>query len=335
MKKICFYNNDEGVKEYFSKELDDIVFLKGEVQDYQEIDGAEEIEVASCFTASTFDKENIDKFPNLRMIATRSTGFDHIDLDYCQEKGIVVSNVPAYGANTVAEFAFSLLMAISRKTFASYEKVRHDMNFSRRGTDEIKGFDLRGKTIGIIGTGRIGRYAVAIAHGFGMNILASDPHPQEDLVNDYGVKYVELNDLLAQSDIIDIHVPLCPATQHMLNSDNIPLIKPGAVLINTSRGEVVDTVILRQALEDGIISAAGLDVLECEGGFGREVAYEKIDECARITEINKELVKMENVIVTPHNAFNTTEAIERIWDTTVENIKSFERGEVINHVVKK
>jgi len=334
MKILCFYS-DEKVKDFLSKTLDEITFLKGDVQDYENFDNAEKVEIISCFTSSKMTAENIEKFPNLKFIAARSTGFDHIDLKKCKELGIQVANVPTYGSNTVAEYAFSLLLAISRKAYYTYEKVKEDLNFSRRGTDELKGFDLRGKTIGIIGLGNIGKYSARIAHGFGMNILSFDINKDEEYERTYGVKYVEMDELFANSDVITLHVPLNEHTRHMINDKAFSKMKKGIILINTSRGEVVDTKALKFALDDGTISFAGLDVVEYEAYLGREsVEAQKITpEIEETINIIKEFIKMDNVIVTPHNAFNTHEAIERINKTTAENIKKFIGGNPQNLIL--
>lgn len=328
MKKICFYSSQEA-RDFFQDNFGDSVeFLKGEVQDFENFYDFEDVEIITCFTGSRFTKENIDKFPNLKLIATRSTGFDHIDIEYCHQKGIKVSNVPVYGANTVAEFAFAMILAISRKVFYSASKVASDMNFSRRGTEELKGFDLKDKTIGVVGAGNIGKHAISIAKGFGMNVLVFDVNQDKEYEKQMGFDYVDLPTLYAESDIITFHVPYNTHTHHMLNMDNVDDFKRGSILINTSRGAVFETLALKKGLDTGIFAGAGLDVLEHEEFFGKESIENKdiTSDIEKILEINKELVKMPNVLVTPHNAFNTKEAIGRIWQTTAENINAFENG---------
>ncbi len=331
MKILCFYSNDS-FKDYFEPKFEDIEFVLGDVQDYDNYKDASEVEIITAFTSSKFNKKNIDKFPNLKMISTRSVSHDNIDLEYCKEKEIVVSNAPFYGKNTVAEFTFALILAISRKAFYAYEKVRDDMDFSRRNTEELKGFDLRKKTIGIIGVGGTGRYVAKIANGFGMNIIGYDRGPELEMNDLFGLAYVDLETLLRESDIISIHIPHNKDTHHLINSFNIEKINRGAVLINASEGEIVDTLALKEALDKGILSAAGLDSLEMESEFGREsIDEDKLTKEEKIIKkTNKKLIKMDNVIITPHNGFNTTEAVERIWKYTEGNIKSFLDSDPIN-----
>ncbi len=313
MKILCFYT-DEEVKNRLEKEFQgNIFFFKGMIQNFTKNDFEKysDIEIITSFISSIFTSENIDKFPNLKMIATRSTGTDHIDLKYCQKKNIFVKNVPDYGSHTVAEYTFALLLALSRKVFYSYQKVKLDLNFSRRGMQEIRGFDLAGKTIGIIGTGKIGQNVMKIAQGFQMNILAFDVCPDKNLTQKINFKYVEINELLKKSDIISLHIPACSETFHFIDKQKLEKMKNGVVIINTSRGNIIDSKSLYEALQTKKIKALGLDVLEQENYLGRE---ERITNnySEEIININKELVKMDNVIITPHNAFNTTEALERI-----------------------
>lgn len=268
-----------------------------------------DVEVLSVFVGSEVRKEVIEALPNLKLIATRSTGYDHIDVAYAKEKGIAVATVPAYGTHTVAEFAFALILALSRKTYAATASVREKKHFE---LGNLKGFDLFGKTIGIIGTGKIGKNVAIIAKGFGMNVIATDAYPDTAFAQAQGLTYVSLPELLGQSDIVSIHTPYMKETHHLINSENITQIKKGAVLINTARGEIVETKALVTALQSGQLSAAGLDVLE-----GERVV---------ITDDDKLLMAMDNVIITPHIAFFTNEAEAHIINTTVENIKQFTAG---------
>jgi D-lactate dehydrogenase len=270
------------------------------------------------------------QLPNLKMITTRSTGFDHIDLDYCSEHGITVCNVPTYGDNTVAEHVFALLLALSHRVVHAVDRTRKG-DFSFEG---LCGFDLRGKTIDIIGTGNIGRCVVKIAKGFDMHVVAVDTDPDEEFAEHAGIEYVGLDDLLAQADIVTLHVPGNKTTHHLLSSDEFATLKEGAVVINTSRGTVVDVLALQHALAEGKVSAAGLDVLP-EEPIIREEA-----ELLR-TVFNKQhdvrnlladhiLLHMDNVLITPHTAFNTHEAVQRIIDVTCENITAFPEGKPQN-----
>lgn len=295
--------------------------------------GQSDFEIISVFVGSNISGEIISALPNLKLITTRSTGFDHIDLKTAKEKNIQVAYVPGYGDNTVAEFAFGLILTLSRKIYEAADRLKETSDFS---LDGLRGFDLAGKTIGIVGTGRIGRHVIKIAKGFEMNIVASDVNPDENFAKEMGFKYLPFEELLAVSDIISLHVPNIESTNHMINSNNINKVKKGAILINTSRGAVVETTVLIKALNDGILGGAGLDVLEEEGAISDEkelVLYGRPEEHNLKTVIqNHVLIDMKNVIVTPHNAFNTNEALQRILNTDLENIKAF--SETGNSVYK-
>jgi len=279
-----------------------------------------DFDIAGVFAESKVDAAVVEKLPNLKCIATLSTGFDHIDLAAAKARGIAVSSVPSYGEGTVAEYAFALLLALSRKICEGRRRVHEEGKFT---IDGLRGFDLGGKTIGIVGTGRIGQHAVMIAKGFGMNVLAFDIYKNEAFAKEAGFPYVSLEELLAKSDIVPLHVPATPETYHLLNAKNLPLVKRGAYLVNTSRGAVIETAALVESLKIGQLGGAGLDVLEEEGALkGDGTAGHEAKTLAAI----QELVAMPNVIVTPHNAFNSKEAFLRILDTTIENIVAFVGG---------
>lgn len=283
-----------------------------------------DFDVISVFVGSSVDKEVINSFPNLKLITTRSTGFDHVDSAAAKEKNIAVGFVPGYGDNTVAEFAFALILGLSRKIFEAYDRIKEKGLFNFEG---LRGFDLRGKTIGVIGTGRIGCYTIKIAKGFGMNVIAYDAFPKGELCEKLGFKYASLDELLSQSDVISLHVPYLPSTHHLINLKNVSKIKKGALLVNTSRGAVVETEALVKGLNEGILGGVGLDVLEEEGALADEKAlllYGHPEEHDLKTILaNHVLIDMPNVIITPHTAFNTQEALQRILDTDIENIKTF------------
>jgi D-lactate dehydrogenase len=267
------------------------------------------------------------------MIAARSTGFDYVDIPLARSRGIEVCYVPSYGENTVAEFAFALLLALSRKVPEAHKQVTETGSFLQA---ELKGFDLKGKTIGVIGTGRIGMNAIKMAKGFQMNVVAYDPFPKTELADELGFRYVGFEELLGLSDIITLHAMLADSTRHMINEQSIYHIKRGAILINTARGGLVQTSALVKALEEGVISAAGLDVLEEEGDMQDEMnllhnPHPKLEELQNVLS-NNYLINHPRVIVTPHIAFNTAEAVERILDTTIENILSFANGQIKNRV---
>lgn len=284
-------------------------------------------DVISVFTDSKVDASVIDSLPNLRLVAARSTGFDHVDLNKATEKNITVVNVPVYGETTVAEFAFGLLLTITKKIIQADLSVKITEKFNREG---LTGLDLNGKTFGVIGTGHIGINAVKIAKGFGMEVLAYDAFPNQELPEKFGFTYVGLEELMSKSDFVSLHVPFLPSTKHLINQKNISFFKRGVVLINTSRGEIVETEALINGLETGIIGAAGLDVLENETTLRTD-----FDEASAEAKLNDKLIALNNVIITPHVASNTKEAIERIRQTTVDNIKAFINSDPQNVVKPK
>jgi D-lactate dehydrogenase len=214
----------------------------------------------------------IDALPNLRLILTMSTGYDHIDLQACRARGITVCNVPHYGENTVAEHTFALILSLSRKLHAAYfQGLRGEYRIR-----ELRGFDLYGKTLGVIGAGNIGLHVIRIARGFGMRVLAYDLRPHPLLAEVLGFTYTDLDTLLAESDIVSLHVPALPQTHHLINRETLCKMKRGALLINTARGSVVDTEALLWALEEGILAGAGLDVIEGEEYITEESALLKM-----------------------------------------------------------
>lgn len=336
---ILFLQTKKWEEKYLQDQLAEVSavarvdFFSGKLEEAP-LDKLRGYEIISPFINSEFKSDHFKKLDNLKMIATRSTGFDHIDLSAAAEHKVAVANVPVYGSETVAEHTFALILSLARKIPQSVERTQKS-DFDLTG---LQGFDLNHKTIGVIGTGNIGQNVVQIAHGFDMNILAFDPYPKDVLIKKYNVKYVDLPELFHQSDIITLHVPYNKKTHHLINKKSIKQIKKGAYIINTARGGLIDTDALLAGLVSGHIAGAGLDVLEGENFIQDEV--ELLDK-----EISKEnletllhdhiLIKMDNVIVTPHNAFNSKEAIIRILDTTVDNIISFIEGKSQNLVKVK
>ncbi|MBU4376367.1 MAG: hydroxyacid dehydrogenase [Candidatus Omnitrophica bacterium] len=298
------------------------------------LDKIKDASILSPFIHSMVNKEMIDAMPNLKFITTRSTGFDHVDTAYAKSKGIVVSNVPTYGENTVAEHTFALILSVARNLKKSQFKISEG-DFSIK---ELMGFDLKGKTIGVVGTGHIGLRVIKMAVGFSMKVLAFDPTENQFLSEILGFRYVDFETLLRESDIITLHAPYGKKTHHMINEGNMGLIKKGAVLINTARGGLVDTIALTKALDEGILSGAGLDVLEGEDLIleEKQLLRKKKElynpEKLQLTLRNAFILQRENVVFTPHIAFYSKEALKRILDTTVENIKSFLKGSPINVV---
>jgi D-lactate dehydrogenase len=289
-----------------------------------------EAEVICPFIYSELNAKSLDHFPHVRLIATRSTGIDHIDQSYCAEHDILVCNVPTYGESTVAEHVFALLLTISHNTFHAIDRTRKG-DFSMQG---LRGFDLAGKTIGVIGTGNIGEHVIRIAKGFGMHVVAFDVQPREQLARELGFAYQPLDRLLADADVITLHVPGTSKTRHMISHDQFQKMKDGTVLINTARGCIVDVQALMQAFADGKVHAAGLDVLPEEPAVREEAEllhsfFQKKHNLETLLA-NHVLLRLRNVYITPHSAFCTQEAVRRILDVTIQNIAAFDRGEPQN-----
>jgi D-lactate dehydrogenase len=279
--------------------------------------------------------EVINALPNLTFIATRSTGFDHIDLEAAKARNIQVANVPSYGEHTVAEYAFALLLTLSRNVYQSYHQLRDSGTFDRKTQ---RGFDLSEKTMGVVGTGRIGKNVVRIAKGFNMNVHAFDVHPDDAFAKEMGITYMSLDEVFKTADVITLHVPYLESTHHLVNKEAFASMKDGVYLINDSRGAVVSTPALLEALHSGKVAGAALDVLEEEGPLYDEMHFlvegQPEQEKMYTTLANHALINMSNVIVTPHNAFNTWEGLTRILETTLGNIESYKKGTPTNIVSK-
>ncbi len=337
MLKIGFFGTKPWEREYIESQREKMagveLWFTEEILSEEHSPKETDFDAVSVFVDSQITRKVLEKLPNLKFIATRSTGYDHIALKACAEKGVQVSFVPSYGENTVAEFAFALILSLSRKIYEAYDRIRETGSWS---FDGLQGFDLKGKTIGVIGTGRIGRHSIKMAKGFDMKVIAYDPFPNKEMAKEFGFEYKTLEDLLKESDVVTIHVPYLPETHHLINAEKLDLMKSTAILINTSRGAVVETEALVRALKDKKIAGAGIDVFEEEGVTKDEMDFlvEGKTEGHNWKTIiaNHVLIDMPNVIVTPHNAFNTREAIERILDTTVDNIAGYFDGKIINGV---
>lgn len=288
-----------------------------------------ETTILVVFVESKVTKEIIAKLPKLKMIATMSTGFDHIDLKATKKRGIMVCNVPTYGENTVAEHAMALMLGLTRKLFTSAETVKNGL-YDFHG---LRGVDIKGKTLGVIGTGHIGQQIIKMAHGFEMNIVASDAHPNPDIAKKLKFTYLDLPKLLKTADIVTLHAPLTKQTYHLINKKNIFTMKPGSYLVNTARGALIEPAALLEALEKKHLAGAGLDVLEDENliqDFEEIIRGNHSRLEMRTSLINKMIIEHPNTIVTPHNAFNSTEALKRIADTTIGNIRAFLSGKPTN-----
>jgi D-lactate dehydrogenase len=291
----------------------------------------QDTEILSVFIHSHITAEILDKLPKLKMISTRSAGFDHINLEETKKRNITVCYVPVYGENTVAEHTFALLLALSRNIHKGYLRTIHE-NFS---LDNLQGFELKDKTIAVVGAGKIGLHVIKIARGFAMQVLAVDPTPDPFLAEILQFSYVSLEDALARADIISLHAPFNKETHHLINKQNIHTIKKGALLINTARGELIETEALLLALNQKILVGAGLDVLEGEDLlieeeklFDPEISKDMLTTVMK----NHILLNREDVVITPHIGFNSREAVHRIRETTTKNIQSYLQGHPQNLV---
>lgn len=289
-------------------------------------------DVISVFTTSRVSRKVLEQFKNLKLIALRSVGFNHIDIDCCKSRNITVESSPNYGSITVAEFALALLLDTARKVTFSYNEYRA----SRIEPKSLMGVELFGKTAGIAGLGAIGAEFARIAHGLGMNILAFDKFEKDEMKVKYNVEYTDYDTLLEKSDFISIHAPLTKENYHMFNAESFKKMKNTAILVNTGRGELIDNQALYNALLNGEIAGAGLDVLENEetlGTFDDAFGINRLDKVTlERTLINSRLFLLDNVVITPHTAYNTKEAVQRILETTISNINAFAQGRIQNQV---
>lgn len=286
-------------------------------------DSAKDAHIVSVFVKSQVTAAVIEKLGAAKLIVTRSTGFDHIDGAASKSRGVSVANVPAYGSRTVAEYTFALILGLSRKTLTATGVVK---STSEKPGEALKiypqyiGFDLQGKTLGIVGTGRIGQNVAQIARGFDMNVIAFDSFPNQDAATKFGFKYVSLDELLAQSDVVSLHVPSKPDTCHLINTNNVSKIKRGAILVNTARGEVCQNEAVIKGIEEKILAGVALDVFEGEKKVAEDSA------------MFKKMISYPEIFITPHIAFYSKEAEHEIVSTSIGNIAAFLRGEKVNIV---
>ncbi len=328
MAKIAFFEIEKWEEELVKNALSghELVFTE-EKLDKENYSKYADFEIISPFIYSSLTNELLTNIPNLKFIATRSVGYDHIDINYCKEKNIVISNIPKYGGNTVAEHTFALILAISRKLIPSIEQTKRG-DFT---IDNLTGFDLCGKTIGVVGAGHIGKKIIDMALCFGMKVLIFTRTKDESLTANSNVTYAQsLDDLFANSDVITFHLPHTKETEHIVNMGNIDKFKKGCIIINTARGNLIETQAILEGIERGIFKAVGLDVLEEEATLKEErelLTAEFLKSCDLKTQLlNHVLLTREEVIITPHNAFNSKEALTEIIDTTVANINGFIAG---------
>ncbi|MET1256237.1 NAD(P)-dependent oxidoreductase [Aliikangiella maris] len=296
-------------------------------QTAQEIDieALAETEILCPFIYSACDQTLLQKLPRLKAIATNSTGFDHIDLAYCKANQLSVFNVPHYGEHTVAEFTFALLLAISRKIIDSVNRVKSG-SFDFTG---LRGFDLANKTMGIIGFGNIGQKFAKMCKGFDMQVNVYDiaAHQLHQEADSMGVNWVSLEQIFTASDIISLHLPLTSETKHIIDHAAIQKMQAGVILLNTSRGDLIDSTALLAGLHSKKVAFAGLDVLEGESLIKGEIEllHEQTKRASELQILLEDhvLIQDKRVFVTPHNAFNTQDALARILTTTVSNIDNF------------
>ncbi len=313
--KICFLEVEAKDKKLIQEKYPSAKIFSSILSESEIIKKCKDSEILCSFIYSKISSKVINALPNLKLIITRSVGYDHIDLITAKKKNITVSNVPDYGAHVIAEHVFALLLSGLRHISEADDRVEQDKAFCFTG---LRGQTLKGKTLGIIGTGKIGSNVARIASlGFLMNVLAYDVHPNQNIALENHFTYVDLASIWHKSDIITLHCPLLKSTQYLINKKSISAMKKGVIIVNTSRGGIIDTKALTQALKSEKISAAFLDVLEHENNLKK----------------NKELIKLPNVIVTPHIAFYADDAMKKMYSESFRTINSFlKKKKVINQV---
>ncbi len=318
---LCEVDEREGV--YFRKQLRQHHLILSHQPLTPDTHSIPDAEVLSTFIYSNITATVLDKMPSLKLIITRSTGFDHIDALACATRGIQIQTLPKYGTTTVAEHTIALLLALSRNVVRGVDKTRHD-DFS---LDAINCFDLEGKTLGVVGTGAIGARVIEIARALRMRVLACDHHPQKVLAHKFDFTYTTYKRILQESDIITFHIPLTKETTHVFNMHALSQVKRGVWIINTARGALIDTQALVHGLEKKIIAGAALDVLEGEGDL-KDIQQPMKEQHLHahnwpLLRKNHNLLKRPNVLITPHIAFYSHESHQRILDMTISLIKLF------------
>lgn len=330
--KVLFYFAKKFDREYFNDAINkldpnhehSIDFIEPALTD-STVTLAQGYDAVCLFVNDRGTRENILKLASygIKLILLRSAGFNHVDLAACEEKGIKVLRVPAYSPEAVAEHAVGLAMTLNRKFHKAYLRTR-DHNFS---LDGLLGFTFHGKTVGIIGTGKIGECCARIFKGFGCNVIANDVY-EADSIKAMGIPYVSLDELCSKSDIISIHAPLLPSTKHLINAAAISKCKRGVYLINTSRGPLIDTRAALDGLRSGQIGALGLDVVEGEEGLFFNDVSDDVNMGGSAGELISLLLAMPNVVVTAHQAFFARESLEVISQTTISNLIDFSKGQL-------
>jgi D-lactate dehydrogenase len=320
------HSNDQQYFEQLESDSTQVKYIADSIQNAN-LDEIKNAEVIAVHVSSKLDAQLLKSLTKLKLIICRSTGYDNVDLQQAKKQKIVVANIPAYGEATVAEYAALLMLALNRKLIASVEMAES----GEIEPAELIGTDLQGKTLGVVATGRIGRHLIGIAKGFGMKVLAFDPFPNADAAKKLGFEYVELDQLWRESDIISLHAPATDENKHLVSTEVFEKMKPSAVLINTARGSLVDTDALVRALSDEQIAGAALDVVEGEELLGLEAELHLLQGSSAKLDFKvgmnlDALQKLPNVIITTHNAYNTREALGRIQEATLTNIKLYFDG---------
>lgn len=297
-------------------------------------DELENTEIISLFIYSKIHSEILDAFKNLNIIATRSTGFNHINIEECLRRNVAVVNVSDYGTRTVVQYTIGVMIALVRKLLPAIWDMRNFENHS----DDYIGNNLNALTLGVVGTGAIGTNICRFASFEEMKILAYDIHPKAELKEKYNVEYVDLEKLIVESDVITLHLPYSEDNYHMFSAKEFDKMKKTAYFINTSRGEIVDTYALYNSVKDKKIQGCALDVGECEDlSFGMEDFMDKIpgatQNCLGRAFVLQKMMELPNVIITPHISYGTEEAIQCILETTMKNITEFYKGNRQNRIV--
>lgn len=287
---------------------------------------AEGFEAVCLFVQDRVDREVVERLAEegLRLLLLRSAGFDHVDLEAAQEHGVTVARVPAYSPHAVAEHALALILTLNRKLHRAYNRVR-EWNLSLEG---LMGFDMPTRTVGVIGTGKIGTTFCRLLTGFGCRIVAYDPYPNDE-VREMGVEYLELDELWPAADVLSLHTPLTPDTHHLVDAEALEKMKDGVMIINTSRGAIVDTEAVVEGLKSQKVGSLGLDVYEEEG----DLFFEDLSETVIQDDVFARLLTFPNVLITSHQGFFTREALDAIARTTLGNATAFETGEGELHEV--
>jgi D-lactate dehydrogenase len=312
-QSILFLDAEESDRALVREHFPHALFAPADLKNEELIEACKDAQIISCFINTSFPRAVIERLPNLKFLSTRSVGIDHIDVDACTERGIVVCNVPDYGSHVIAEHVFALLLSTLRHISEGDKRVEGGV-FDYHG---LRGMALKGKTIGILGTGKIGRKVAKIAYGYEMHILATDICRTIELEQELGVQYVQLDELLRKSDILTLHLPAMKETEHLLNSNAFAQMKDGVVLVNTARGSLIDSKALLDALNSGKVAHALLDVLEHEQNF----------------EENRDLINHSHVVTTPHIAFYADDSMRNMYMDAIQSIEQWISGKQPEHII--